>query len=91
MPWGLDEAGSPVQGEMGLTFFDMKCRKSVKDGEMRNICPKKGKSVAQSRPADAADQPGGDLDCTVGGVIAKFSNLLQSLFGEELTFRFTSE
>lgn len=47
VPWGLDEAGSPVQGEMGLSFFDITCRKSVKDGETRNICPKKGNRTDQ--------------------------------------------
>lgn len=37
MPWGFDEAGSPVKGEMELTFSDIKCRKSLKDGEKREI------------------------------------------------------
>ena len=36
VPWGFDEAGSPIKGDMELTFSDIKCRKSLKDGEKEN-------------------------------------------------------
>lgn len=81
---------------MELTFSDMKHRKSLNNErkkkhlsqEMQGHCIEQSRSAGSGR-SDGPQRAGPQL--AAGGVSTVFSNLLQSLLAEELTFEFVPE